>query len=73
MILQSKGIRVDLDFRQEKLGYKIREAQLQKVPYMIIIGDKEVEANAVGVRKKKRRRHRANVTNRFCFKDYRRN
>ncbi|MCI8546705.1 MAG: threonine--tRNA ligase [Clostridia bacterium] len=51
--LQSKGIRVDLDLRQEKIGYKIREAQLQKVPYMIIIGDKEVEANAVGVRKRK--------------------
>ena len=51
--LQSKGIRVDLDLRQEKIGYKIREAQLQKVPYMIIIGDNEVEANAVGVRKRK--------------------
>ena len=51
--LQSKGIRVDLDSRQEKIGYKIREAQLQKVPYMLILGDKEVEANAVGVRKRK--------------------
>ncbi len=44
------GIRVELDEREEKIGYKIREAQLQKVPYMLIIGDKEVEANAVGVR-----------------------
>ena len=48
--LQAKGIRVSLDDRSEKIGYKIREAQLQKVPYMLVIGDKEVEANAVGVR-----------------------
>jgi len=47
------GIRVELDARQEKIGYKIREAQLQKVQYMLIIGDKEVEANAVGVRSRK--------------------
>ena len=38
---------------QEKIGYKIREAQLQKIPYMLILGDKEVEANAVGVRSRK--------------------
>ncbi len=48
--LQEKGIRVEVDDRQEKIGYKIRETQLQKVPYMLILGDKEVEANAVGVR-----------------------
>ncbi len=47
---QNKGIRVEVDPRQEKIGYKIREAQLQKVPYMLVIGDKEVEANKVGVR-----------------------
>ena len=52
-ILEEKGIRVELDDRQEKIGYKIREAQLQKVPYMLILGEKEVEANAVGVRKRK--------------------
>ena len=52
-ILEKKGIRVELDARQEKIGYKIREAQLQKVPYMLILGEKEVEANAVGVRKRK--------------------
>ena len=51
--MQKKGIRVELDARQEKIGYKIREAQLQKVPYMLILGEKEVEANAVGVRKRK--------------------
>ncbi len=44
------GIRVELDERQEKLGYKIREAQMEKVPYILVIGDKEIEANAVGVR-----------------------
>ena len=48
--LDNNGIRAELDERQEKIGYKIREAQLQKIPYMLIIGDKEVEANAVGVR-----------------------
>ena len=51
--LEANGIRVELDARQEKIGYKIREAQLQKVPYMLILGDKEKEANAVGVRSRK--------------------
>ena len=51
--LSSNGIRVELDDRQEKIGYKIREAQLSKVPYMLIIGEKEVQANAVGVRARK--------------------
>jgi len=51
--LQKSGIRVELDDRQEKIGYKIREAQLQKVPYMLVVGDKEKEANAVGVRSRK--------------------
>ena len=48
--LEKNGLRVELDEREEKIGYKIREAQLQKVPYMVILGDKEVEAKAVGVR-----------------------
>ena len=48
--LDAKGIRVELDDRKEKIGYKIREAQLEKVPYMAIIGDKEVEANGIGLR-----------------------
>lgn len=51
--LENKGLRVELDDRQEKIGYKIREAQLQKVPYMLILGEKEVEINAVGVRARK--------------------
>lgn len=49
-VLERSGIRVEVDDREEKMGYKIREAQLQKVPYMIVIGDKEVEENKVNVR-----------------------
>jgi threonyl-tRNA synthetase len=49
--LQNQGIRVELDARNEKIGYKIREAQMQKIPYMLVVGDKEVEENAVNVRK----------------------
>ena len=48
--LRKVGIRVELDDRQEKIGYKIREAQLNKIPYMLILGDKEVGSNQVGVR-----------------------
>ena len=44
------GLRVELDERSEKIGYKIREAQLQKIPYMLVIGDKEAESGAVSVR-----------------------
>ena len=44
------GIRIEVDDRNEKIGYKIREAQLQKIPYMLVVGDKEIEANAVAVR-----------------------
>ena len=51
--LKLEGFRVELDDRQEKIGYKIREAQLQKIPYMLILGEKEVESNAVGVRSRK--------------------
>ena len=50
MELEKKDVRVEVDDRNEKIGYKIREAQLQKIPYMLVVGDKEVEANAVGVR-----------------------
>lgn len=48
--LQEKGIRVEVDLRNEKIGYKIREAQLEKVPYMLVVGEKEIEQNTVGVR-----------------------
>ena len=47
------GIRIEVDDRNEKIGYKIREAQLQKIPYMLVVGDKEIEANAVAVRSRK--------------------
>jgi threonyl-tRNA synthetase len=50
--LRSRGVRAEVDMRSEKLGYKIREAQMQKVPYMLVIGDKEVEGNAIAPRKR---------------------
>jgi threonyl-tRNA synthetase len=46
-------IRVEKDLRNEKIGFKIREAQLQKIPYMIVLGDKEVESQTLGVRKRR--------------------
>ena len=48
--LEALGIRTETDLRNEKIGYKIREAQLKKVPYMLVVGDKEAEAGAVAVR-----------------------
>ena len=52
-VLEANGMRVEVDSRSEKIGYKIREAQLEKVPYMFIIGDKDIEANTVSVRHRK--------------------
>ncbi|NLU27190.1 MAG: threonine--tRNA ligase, partial [Hungateiclostridium thermocellum] len=51
--LEEKGVRVEADLRNEKIGYKIREAQLEKVPYMLVIGDKEMENRTVAVRSRK--------------------
>jgi threonyl-tRNA synthetase len=48
--LVDAGLRVEVDTRQEKVNYKIREAQLQKIPYMLVIGDREAAENAVAVR-----------------------
>ncbi|MGE4352934.1 MAG: threonine--tRNA ligase [Oscillospiraceae bacterium] len=48
--LDAAGVRVETDFRNEKIGYKIREAQMQKIPYMLVVGDKEAESGAVAVR-----------------------
>jgi len=48
--LQQEGIRVELDIRPEKIGYKIREAELQKIPYILVVGDKEVEKGSVSIR-----------------------
>jgi threonyl-tRNA synthetase len=50
-LLQAEGIRVELDARDEKIGYKIREAQIQKTPYMLVVGDNEAAESAVNVRK----------------------
>ena len=52
-VLRANGVLVEVDDRNEKIGYKIREAQLEKVPYMLIVGEKEVEADAVAVRSRK--------------------
>lgn len=49
--LQREKVRVEIDSRDEKLGYKIREAQIQKIPFMLVVGDKEVESNTVNIRK----------------------
>ena len=50
--LEAEGIRCEVDTRSEKIGYKIREAQLEKIPYMLLVGDKDIEANCVSVRKR---------------------
>ena len=50
--LQAEGFRADIDLRNEKIGYKIREAQVQKLPLMLMIGDKEVESGSVSVRER---------------------
>jgi threonyl-tRNA synthetase len=51
--LKTQGFRVEVDTRNEKVNYKIREAQLQKIPYMLIVGDREVQAGAVSVRNRR--------------------
>ena len=50
--LEKAGIRCEVDARSEKIGYKIREAQLEKIPYMLLMGDKDIEAGCVSVRKR---------------------
>ena len=51
--LEEAGLEVTCDHRSEKIGYKIREAQLEKIPYMLVIGDKEVENGVVAVRSRR--------------------
>ena len=51
--LEESGIRVEKDLRNEKIGFKIREAQLQKIPYMVVLGDKEVETSTLSVRRRR--------------------
>ena len=48
--LEASGVRAEIDLRNEKIGYKIREAQMQKIPYMLVVGDKEAESGSVAVR-----------------------
>ena len=50
--LEDAGLRTSVDERNEKIGYKIREAQLQKLPYMLVVGEKEVEEKLVAVRRR---------------------
>jgi threonyl-tRNA synthetase len=50
--LIQKGVRVEKDFRNEKLGFKIREAQIQKIPYMLVTGDREVKEGTLSPRKR---------------------
>ena len=51
--LMNAGVRVEVDESNEKLGYKIRQCELQKVPYLLIVGEKEVTDNVISVRKRK--------------------
>lgn len=51
-VLKERGVRAEVDMRSEKLGYKIRDAQMQKIPYMLVIGDKEVAAGAIAPRRR---------------------
>ena len=52
--LERGGLRAEVDDRQEKVNYKIREAQLQKIPYMLVVGDREAADRAVSVRSQKK-------------------
>ena len=67
-MLEEKNVRVEVDDRAEKIGYKIREAQLQKVPYMLVVGDKEEAENEVGVRDRKQGDLGAIDVNEFVLK-----
>ena len=51
--LKDQGIRVEADYRTEKIGYKIREARLERVPYICVVGEKESESNTLSVRSRK--------------------
>ncbi|SFM65188.1 threonine--tRNA ligase [Thermodesulforhabdus norvegica] len=63
--LRDAGVRVELDDRSEKLGYKIREAQVQKIPYMVVIGDREVEAGMINPRRRDGKQLGAMSTDQF--------
>ena len=64
--LRNKGIRVEADFRAEKIGYKIREARLERTPYIVIVGEKEAANNEVSVRSRKNGEEGAIALDEFC-------
>ena len=64
--LTEAGYRTELDLRNEKIGFKIREAQVQKIPYMLVLGDKEAENGQVNVRKRSEGDIGAMSLNEFC-------
>ncbi len=66
--LEKKGIRCELDDRAEKIGYKIREAQLEKIPYMVVVGDKDIEENTISVRSRKEGDQGADTLDSFISK-----
>ena len=66
--LEKNGIRCEVDDRSEKIGYKIREAQLEKVPYMVLLGDKDIENNSISVRSRKQGDLGATTTQEFLLK-----
>ncbi|WP_409302095.1 threonine--tRNA ligase [Peribacillus sp. SCS-155] len=63
--LQAEGFRVELDQRDEKIGYKIRESQMQKIPYMLVVGDNEIKEGSVNVRK-----YGQQASNTVAFEDF---
>lgn len=64
-VLESKGIRCEIDDRSEKIGFKIRSAQLEKVPYMLLAGDKDIENGTISVRSRKNGDEGATTTDAF--------
>ena len=64
-VLESKGIRCEIDDRSEKIGFKIRSAQLEKIPYMLLAGDKDIENGTISVRSKKNGDEGATTTDEF--------
>ncbi len=64
-VLESKGIRCEIDDRSEKIGFKIRSAQLEKIPYMLLAGDKDIENGTISVRSRKNGDEGATTTDEF--------
>ena len=64
--LNAAGVRAEVDSRAEKIGYKIREAQMQKIPYMLVVGEKEQEADLVSVRSRLQEMKDRRIWNIYC-------